>query len=53
MKAAEVDVIGGRQLTPDNVQYMGNCRLARTHRRLNQLLMLVEHEIENRRKELK
>jgi hypothetical protein len=53
MKAAEVDVIGGRQLTPDNLQFMGNCRLARTHRRLNQLLMMVEREIEKRKEELK
>ena len=53
MKAAEVDVIGGRQLTPTNAQYMSNCRLAKTHKRLNQLLMLVEHEIQNRKEGLK
>jgi len=48
LKRDEVDVIGGRQLSADRIQFLGNCRLVRMQKRLNQLLMMVEHEIEER-----
>jgi hypothetical protein len=41
-------IIDGWLLTPQGVATMGNCRLVKTQKLLNQLLMLVESEIEER-----
>ena len=40
--------IDGRLVTPEQVTRIVNCRLVKTQRTLNQLLMMVEHEIEQR-----
>ena len=41
-------MVDGHFVTPDTVPMMRNCRLVKTQKMLNQLLMLVEHEIEER-----
>jgi hypothetical protein len=42
------DLIEGREVTPEKVAVMTNCRLRKTFDRLQQLLAMVEVEMEGR-----
>ena len=43
-----MNMIDGRVITPEGIKRMGNCRLVKTQKALNELLMAVEAEIEER-----